>query len=769
MHKAKRTPKRASQTAAFILVLLTMILSSTACGPLRSLPAPQTTVERLNSLPQKNLPLQSEVKIYWNENQIPYIEANTDEDLALVLGLVHAHARLGQMELMKRVSQGRISEMAGPFTRDLDHSLRILDFGKVSDEIQKAMPASTVMWLEQYVAGINFYIENSDTLPHEYSVLGLNKEPWTVKDVITLSRLLSTDVNWLHWFNLIPLRAKPEWQEIWGRMLDSGGRSLPSFQPETPEGFLGESLLNLSKSGSNAFVVGGERTTNQQAFMASDPHVGFSIPNLWMLAGYKSPSFNSVGVMFPGIPVVLLGRNERIAWGATNMWSISSFLYDVQSEPEESFSSREERIKVRWWPDRKVKVRDSRFGPVISDIPFFKDYEGSPLALSWMGHLPSDELTALLNVNKAGSWEEFQHAFLDYSVSGQNYLYADVDGNIGQLLAANLPLNGGVFEDDFVFNTEEVKNSWIEFCNVTCLPSAYNPETGYLISTNNVPVERDPPVGHFFPSNDRFSRINELLMNEDKVDLEKVKEIQLDVYGSSAHQKAILFSSHIVNLDLEMPLEQATFVEVLNDWDGYYHEDSKGALAYELLSYYFIKSFYSGTLGEELAEVFLKSSVLQEALIDDLQKISVENREGFKNSLKVALVKATERYKRFSSWGDMHRMAVQHYIGRAPFIGRRYRFDEFGVPGGSRTVMKTANSRTDEKHNVTYGAVARYISDMSHPDKNYFVLMGGQDGWFNSENFLDQMNLWREGEYIKIPLNVETARRRFPHVTTLTP
>ena len=195
--------------------LALLSVHSAVCAIAKPLPPPSSLSERLDMMPVGNLPLNCDVTIYWSEHQIPFLEAERDSDLAVALGLVHAHLRLGQMEMMRHLARGRLSELVGPIAIDLDHLLRILDFGRAIPGILEHMPDNTRQWLEHYVSGINHYQMHATSLPHEFAVLGIECQPWDVADVLCIGRLVAADVNWIVWFQLLGLRSRKDWPRIW--------------------------------------------------------------------------------------------------------------------------------------------------------------------------------------------------------------------------------------------------------------------------------------------------------------------------------------------------------------------------------------------------------------------------------------------------------------------------------------------------------------------------------------------------------------------------
>ena len=432
--------RRLPRVPVLIIVFAVSALVLGACGLLSPLPDETTTAERIAALPIAGAPLERPVTVYWNEHLVPFVEAQTDEDLAVTLGIIHAHLRLAQMEAVKRASQGRLAEMAGPLATDIDVALRTLDLGKAVPEILDSMPGETRRWLDAFVRGINHVIATLPETPHEFKVLGIDPEPWSPEDVLTIGRLASIDVNWFVWFQLLQHRGRADWPEIWARLLDEGTASLPSYARDATRDFavLRDLLMGASRSGSNSLAVSGGRTKSGGAMLASDPHLGILLPSLWILAGAKSPSYHTVGLMAPGLPFFALGRNADIAWGGTNLRAASSDLFDISKLQADEFETREERIAVRWWFDKTVTVRDTRLGPVITDAEAIEG-GGAEVALRWLGHDPSDELTAMLRVNRARGWNDFRTALDGFSVSAQNMIYADADGNIGHVMAAHLP------------------------------------------------------------------------------------------------------------------------------------------------------------------------------------------------------------------------------------------------------------------------------------------------------------------------------------------
>lgn len=735
-----------------------------ACAMLAPLPKQKDVAERLAAFPTECLPLDGPVTIHWSERQVPFIEAGSDGDAAFALGLVHAHLRLGQMATMRMIARGRVSEMIGPFGVDIDHGLRTLDYARAAAEIEGTMDETARFWVQRFVDGVNHYQDTAAELPHDFGVLGLEPEPWTAEDVFAIGRLASTDVNWLVWADLLPLRARAGWRELWARLVEGGAVAVAGSESGGPTAQAQKWLGRLSRSGSNSVVVAGHRSETGGALIANDPHLGILVPNIWLIAGVRSPSYHAVGLMAPGLPIFAIGRNTHIAWGGTNMRAASSDLYDVSGVSE--VAERHESIGVRWWFDSDVTVRETRWGPIVTDSPLLADLDLPPLALKWTGHGASDEIGAMLAVSRARTFVEFRAAFDTFAVPGQNMLYADSHGNIGQVMAVWLPSRSGP-PADIALDTAGHDTAWGALRTAADLPYSFNPASGYLVSANNRPQAPGMSVGFFFSRDDRVERMAALIeAAEGAVGVETLKALQQDVYMSSSVALRDLFVAGLdaLGLSAAADAEAREAIARLRDWDGEYRADSTGAMTFEQFRHGFTARFYALLYGEDDGEAFV--SVGRRTALPH-EDFAAADEQTQRAALAAGLQAAAEGLDAFANWADMHRLSLAHPLANVPLIGGRYEFAEAGVGGSSDTLMKTAHRSTAERHTVNYGSNARHISDMTDPDENYFVLLGGQDGWFNSTTILDQWKLWRRGDYVRVPLTLAEVRARFPHTLTL--
>ena len=247
----------------FWLAVLLVAIMVSGCAALR--PVPKSMAERLDAFPRTGLPVERPVTIRWNRYQVPFVEAETDRDLAFAMGMVHGHLRLAEIRVLKQLVQGRASEMMGALARNIDHALRIMDIGRAAPEMVRQLPADERAILESFTAGLNFYQSRMTEMPPEFSLLGLEREPFAAEDLVAIGRLGGVDINWLVYMGLLRLRDRPDFPRIWARALDVGAGPVVSFRASRELGALEDIVLGTARSGSNAVVVAPKKSASGRA------------------------------------------------------------------------------------------------------------------------------------------------------------------------------------------------------------------------------------------------------------------------------------------------------------------------------------------------------------------------------------------------------------------------------------------------------------------------------------------------------------------------
>ncbi len=437
---------------------------------------------------------------------------------------------------------------------------------------------------------------------------------------------------------------------------------------------------------------------------------------------------------------------------------IASELCDISDGAEAALESREETIAVRWSAARKVRVRRCEHGPVLSDSVFYH-VPGARFALRWVGHRASDEFTAMLALNRARNWDEFKAALKGFAVPGQSMVFAGGSGDIGQALAAWVPEDMPAAPEDLIAPC--AGKAWNTFLKADRLPSWHNPPSGFVVSANNRP-DTEMVIGRLFSSGDRAGRISAILRQASNIDCSLLARLQQDVESASARKLAFRLAQ-IARAESSEHLS-APIVRILSMfevWDGNYAADSQAPAAFELVLFHFTRLF----LSREVLAAYSAAWALRDLIRSEVEACD----EQLIRPLVLKAFRRAARSLRWRDWGQLHRLRIGHPLGLLPLAGRRYRYFDLPTAGGSETVMKTANGLSGGRHAARFGSNARHVSKLSDIDSNYFVLLGGQDGWFGSTTFADQILLWRRGEYIQTPFQPEAVRRAFPFVTELIP
>jgi penicillin G amidase len=449
-----------------------------------------------------------------------------------------------------------------------------------------------------------------------------------------------------------------------------------------------------------------------------------------------------------------IGRNRHLAWGGTNLMAASSELFDVSALPQSEIDVRRARLPVRWSRPRDIVLRDTRYGPIVTDAPPFAGCSHERLALRWVGHTQSDEISAVLAINRARNIAELQQAAEALAVPGQNLVFADRDGRIGHLRAAWLPRRSAGRPGDLV-SPPAAAAAWARLANAADLPAETDPARGFVVSANDRPPVGEVPIGWFFAPDDRADRLCTLLRACERIGFAEQAALQADV---AAPRLLALRDRIAAALD---PPPACQLFDAFLAWDGNYDAASAGALAFELV------------VGRLIATALPPPRQLLYDGVWHGRKLLTEEIAGLPPeqlaaALRSALAATRPAFRRLRRWGATHRLRLAHPFGLLPLLGRHFPGLDWDWPG-SDTLFAAAHAPVRGRHAALYGSNARYIFDLSDPDANRVVLLGGQDGLPGSAAFLDQAELFRLGEYVELPLEPATVRHRFPHSSVLQP
>ena len=770
-----------------LLILAILLLVSGAGGYLylrRSLPQTAGSITVVG--------LRAPVDIVRDTNAIPHIYAQNKVDALFGLGYVHAQDRLWQLEFQRRTGQGRLSEVLGEPTVGTDRFLRTLGVHRAAQAAWDALPAESREPIDAYVSGINAFIADhrGSQLPPEFTILRTRPEPWTGADVITWGKMMAFDLGSNYNAELLrsdmirAVGADRAQQLLQGTLNDplSITQAAPTSSyadlaaaTEQVRVLMGFGDNNGEVIGSNNWVVDGTKSTTGKPLLANDPHLASRLPSIWYLAHLSAGDFNVIGGTIPGLPAIIIGRNTSIAWGMTNMDPDVQDLfrerldatgtrveYQGQMEPLTIIT---ETIEVQGQEPVQVRVRISRHGPLISDAvntneesrpPEQRAAPLEPLALRWTALDPEDRtIDAFLGVNQAQDWNAFKAALQHYVVPAQNFVYADVAGNIGYYAPGRIPIrtgNGGDVPAEGWTGAHEW-NGWVAFEQ---LPQAYNPPSHFIVTANNRPVPADYPymLGREWAPAFRADRITQLLQAKAQLSPDDMVAIQADTVSLQAQE---LLPKLLALTTPETEQEQRAF-DLLKQWDGNMSRDSIPATIYASWFYRLPRTLAGDELGEELIiryqtrNTFI--SPFLPATFDDRTNVWCDNvatapREDCaqvaQQTFREAVQSLTERLgAQMDSW-QWERV---HFVGfsHQPFTGIPVLgsiFDRSIPNGGDGNSVNPGGYSFSRPFRQSFIPGYRQVIDLASPDGGRFIQAIGQSGHVLSPHYADYMADWQ--------------------------
>ena len=741
--------------------LLTVAAAGSAVASLRS--AARRAVPRTEGTIELAC-LAEPVEVLRDRHGIPHLYARSAEDLARAHGYVHAQDRLFQMEMLRRLAFGRLSEVAGKRTLELDRLARRLRLRWSAEREADAMDAGTARLVAAYCEGVNEFIATGPT-PLELRLARIRPEPWTPVDVHAPGRMFALTLcgNWES--ELLRMRLVQRFGEERARRLD------PSLEHEPPVVVAAAVteraerrarwLRRLVGSGaSNSWVLSGSRTESGSPLLANDPHLLLTIPSVWHAAHLSWEGGNVVGVTVPGVPVVILGRNERVAWGMTTAMVDTQDLYverfdergcyEADGEWLEPERVREE-IVVRGRAQPVVEeVVVTRHGPVVAGEAESRER----LALRWSAHEPAQTARSLLELMTAGSVEEAQRALDRFGGPPHNFLLADADGAIAYRLAGG-PIPIRERGEGFVpVPGWDRSHEWSGFVPPGELPSVLNPEGGLIVSANNRIVGDDYPYrlrGEYFPGL-RARRIEALLVGRDDVSVEDCRRILLDMCTTAGVRLGEIVRTRAAH----GPLERHA-LELLRDWDGELSPESAAGAVYEVLMRRLFEAAYGDVRELEAAwpaGVYERARpAILEALAEGDASLLPPGRswdEVFASALADTVAELGPDPSNWR-WGERHRLRFEHAFHGVPLLGRLFDRGPFEVGGDGDTVSVFVSS-TGEAEGPMAGASMRAVFDLGDPDGVRLTLAPGQSGHVASAHYDDLLEPWLRGELFHVPL-----------------
>jgi len=741
--------------------------------------------------------LRAPVEVCRDRYGVPHIYARNTHDLFFAQGFVMAQDRLWQMDLFRRLGEGKLAEVFGEEAINADVFSRTLGLERAAErEVDTLCEASRAV-LEAFSEGINAYIAtHRDRLPLEFRLLGYRPELWKPRASLVIGKVI---------FLILARNAASEIAraELVSRLGARRAAELfPPYSGEMVSDALTEpahawSPFRMFAGGSNNWVVGGVKSVTGKPLLANDPHLGVFLPSIWYENHLDGEAYRVTGASFPGTPAVIIGHNGRIAWGITSMEADvqdlyvervspdNPLLYDCEGSWEKMMVVRE-KIRVKGERDPMiVEVRRTRHGPIINRLMPGLDQALALRCVVLEG--TSDNLSAFLLLNRAQNWREFQDALKRYQGPPQNFVYADAEGNIGYWGAGKLPIRRTDFGLCPVDGTSG-KYEWVGFVSFEMLPHCYNPRQHFIVTANNRPLESDYPyyISREWAPPFRFQRITERLRNRERLSLRDLQDIQADVVSIPAR----LLTPYLLELESRAPRVQEA-QRYLKGWDVQFSVDSVPATIYHMTLRYLVEKTFGDDLKDALpryldvrfgllnsphtrgVELLLK--IIDDpinAWFDDIRTEAREDRdEILRHSLHAALEELMRELgpdMREWKWGKVHRCVFEHPFGKRWPLGHLFNLRPIPL-GGEKYTVNHAGFTLTRPLAVNTIASYRQVIDLSDFARSVAIHAPGQSGHPLHSHYRDLAPLWARGKYHPMYFSKRDVQVNTRHLLRLVP
>ncbi len=744
--------------------------------------------------------LMGEVKVYRDSFAIPHIYAENEQDLYKTVGYLMAQDRLWQMDLLRRVTQGRLSEIFGEDMVDADLFLRALRIPEKSLLLQEIATPAQLNAFEEFADGVNQYIEQHiHSLPLEFAILGYNPDQWKVGHSMNILGYMAWDLSkgaYSSEITLYKIIQKLGLEKSMGLIPNIAEREVVVY----PDYEIGDSLLNLEANllrgaeivdnlgvkafeGSNNWAISGAKSVTGKPILANDMHLGLNSPGIWYQIHEVIPGkLNVTGVAVPGQPLVVAGHNENIAWGLTNLYVDDIDLYHEKLNPDnpneywfngewKSLEIRKEVIHIKGGTSVEKENRFTHRGPIISG---FKEMNEA-ISMKWIGNEYSNEIRSVYLLNRATDWNSFKDAITTFNSISQNFVYADVNGNIGLYAAGGVPIRKG--ENYLIKPGQTDEYDWNGRVPFEKLPHSYNPDNGMVSSANNKTVGNDYPyyIGSYYSQGYRINRIRELLNEKEKLSLNDFKRIQADLNSDMARKFLPDILSSLNETDFnEMELEG---YELLSDWDKSMDADKAAPLIFEELYHTILKNLIEDDLGDLFNEYYENSSLSRNFMenfwtnknslfCDDIE--TKNHVESFAEIVNLSYKETIDHLSREYGinltdwkWGKSHQLLLEHPMGKVSILNKIFKLNRgpYPVGGSFHTVNPFAYSFSD-RYSSNFGASHRHIYSIADWNESLTVIPTGESGIPASKHYCDQTSLFLENNYHSDPFNINEVEAK---------
>lgn len=793
--------------------------------------------------------LKQQARVYFDDYGVPHIMAQNEEDAYFIMGYLHAQDRLFQMDLSRRVAEGRLSEIFGPRALDFDKLFRTIGIGRFCYSWYNNISPKSKQLLETYTKGVNKFIDTYyQNPPVEFDALNYRPEPWKPEHSLMLGRLMAWDLN-IAWYtdyilgevvnkvglektsdifpdtNLTIFKKPPPVTEE--DTTESKADETGSIEYLKDVSLLGRDLFNTneayrkflsingSHTGSNSWVISGDKSAYGKPILANDPHLALQAPSRWYEVHLKGGDLNVRGMSFPGIPGIVIGNNKFISWGLTNLMNDDNDFIILNRDTSDNnkylyagetntLDSIKEIIYVKDSVELEYFVKTTKIGPVVSDLKTrgFADLppgdddplKGKLMTFRWTGFEQSDEVLCFYNINMSKDWESFTNSLKDFCAPAQNFLYADIYGNIGYHAAGKIPIRKTQDNNSYVYPMAEPLE-WTGFVEFENLPSVYNPKEGYIVTANTNPFEwikeskEKYYISYLWEPASRFNKIKEFLDSKTIFDFDDFRLMQNSFESPYAREISkyipLAYSgSSVSDHSLNWCIER------FKNWNGDMESNESIGLVYNTFLVFLIKNIYQDELGNDVFADFLSIQNLPYRSLELMLKqnenhwfdnINTSDKETKSDIIRKSLEQSIEYLKtKFTNpdintwhWGELHKLKITHPLGSVAALDKTFNIGPFNI-GGDQTSPNNTEYHfkqviAESNYNVVVGASMRMIvntADIEHP---FTVNSTGQSGQPINPNYKDQTRMWMFAEYKNCTMNeLEMLDKKYK-ILTLTP
>ncbi len=752
----------------------------------------------VNNFSKKGLPdynqtisipgLTKEVTIYRDKYAVPHIYAENEHDLYLATGYVMAQDRMWQMDLIRRVTMGRLSEIFGKKMIKADILFRTLGISQKSKMVLGKASEEMKEHLNAYAEGVNYYIEeHKGNFPLEYNILGYTPDKWEPLHTLNLIGYMAWDLagGWESEIVVDSLEKK-----LGSSLIEEITPKFDKHGPIFPDYVKADLIDKLYKDfvlsndiishlgvqvlkASNNWAVSGAKSTTKKPILANDMHLGLNSPGIWFqMHQIIKGKLNVTGVALPGVLFVICGHNDDIAWGMTNVMvdNLDFFIEKINPDnPDEylykgewkKIETRKEIIKIKEGDPKEIEVRYTRNGPIVSELK--NDIKDMVISAKWQGFEYSNELLGVYKMNRAEDFEDFKEAAKEFIAVSQNIVYADTKGNIGLVCAAGIPIrpsnDGSKVQPGWTGEHE-----WKGVVPFEERPISYNPASGFVSSANYNTAANFPYYinkwGFCGPY--RLDRINEILKSKDKFSVEDIKVMQLDMKSKLPE----LFVKEIIaeaTKKSDLAKLEKDVISILKAWDFSMDAKSSAAAFFENFNLCFIENTFKDQMGEDLYQGYINNKQAVQIGVEQIwntdsqwfDNINTEKKETFSDIVQKSFSDtAAKLEKELGSsvksweWGKLFNFTLNHPLGSVKILDMVFKLNKgsYGLGGSFHAIPAYAYEFTDP-FKVVHGPSQRHVYDTSQWDNSFSVIPTGNSGIPASKHYCDQTELYVNGKF----------------------